>query len=102
MRLTDLLRALTVYQIEHQSDVEITAVTADSRQVIPGALFVAYPGVNVDGVRFIPEAFHRGAAAIVVERPLSAADADPSLITANCSLIMVPNARAALAHLAAA
>jgi len=94
MKLSSLLPALPAYQIANARDVDITHITADSRAVTPGALFVAYPGVTVDGARFIPEALQRGAVAIVTETvPLS---------TAHCPLITVPNARAALAHLAAA
>ncbi len=94
MNLLSLLRALPVYQIQNERDVEITQITSDSRQVAPGALFVAYPGVNVDGARFISEAIQRGAVAIVAEtQPLS---------TVHCPLITVPNARSALAHLVAA
>jgi UDP-N-acetylmuramoyl-L-alanyl-D-glutamate--2,6-diaminopimelate ligase len=94
MNLSSLLRALPAYQIQNARDVGITHITADSRQVTPGALFVAYPGVNIDGARFIPEAIQRGAAAIVTE--------NTPLFTVHCSLITVPNARSALAHLSAA
>ncbi|MDE3091895.1 MAG: UDP-N-acetylmuramoyl-L-alanyl-D-glutamate--2,6-diaminopimelate ligase, partial [Chloroflexota bacterium] len=102
MNLLSLLRALPAYQIQNQRDVDVTLITSDSRQVMPGVLFVAYPGVNVDGARFIPDAIARGAAAIVTESHGVAANADYSLSTVHCPLITVPNARAALAHLAAA
>ena len=36
--------------------VQISHITADSRQVSPGALFVAYRGVGVDGHRYIGDA----------------------------------------------
>ena len=39
----------------------------DSRQVEPGALFIAIQGFKVDGAKFIPEAIKRGAVAIVSE-----------------------------------
>ena len=45
--------------------LEIGRVTADSRQVRPGDLFVAVPGVFVDGRDFIPEAVRNGAAAVL-------------------------------------
>jgi UDP-N-acetylmuramoyl-L-alanyl-D-glutamate--2,6-diaminopimelate ligase len=102
MKLGTLLRALPAYQIANERDVEITHITSDSRQVTPGALFVAYPGVNVDGARFIPDAIQRGAVAIVTETvPLSHCPTDP-LSTVHYPLITVPDARAALAHLCAA
>ena len=94
MKLDALARALTDYQIENAHDVDITQITSDSRQVMPGALFVAYPGIHVDSARFIPDAIQRGAVAVVTQTvPLS---------SVHCPLITVPDARAALAHLAAA
>ncbi|HEX3989912.1 MAG TPA: UDP-N-acetylmuramoyl-L-alanyl-D-glutamate--2,6-diaminopimelate ligase [Acetobacteraceae bacterium] len=45
--------------------VEIGRVTVDSRQVRPGDLFVAVPGVFVDGRDFIPEAVRNGAVAVL-------------------------------------
>ena len=95
MNLSSLLRALPAYQIENDRDVEITQITSDSRQVTPGALFVAYPGVNVDGARYIPQALERGAVAIVTQSL-------PHSHTYTLPIITVPNARAALAHLTAA
>ncbi len=43
----------------------ITSVTADSRRVVPGTLFVAVSGSQVDGARFIADAVKRGAAAVL-------------------------------------
>lgn len=45
--------------------LDITQVTADSRKVVPGALFAALPGSKADGARFVPEAVEKGAAVIV-------------------------------------
>jgi len=49
-------------------ETEIAGITADSRQVQRGWLFAAIPGGKADGVRFVPEAIARGAAAILVGR----------------------------------
>ncbi|SHK08735.1 UDP-N-acetylmuramoylalanyl-D-glutamate--2,6-diaminopimelate ligase [Roseomonas rosea] len=49
--------------IEDRPDV--TALTADSRQVVPGALFAALPGARTDGRTHIEEAVRRGAAAVL-------------------------------------
>jgi UDP-N-acetylmuramoyl-L-alanyl-D-glutamate--2,6-diaminopimelate ligase len=45
--------------------LEIGGVTADSRQVRPGDLFVAVAGVFTDGRDFIPDAVRNGAAAVL-------------------------------------
>jgi len=45
--------------------LEIARVTADSRLVRPGDLFVAVPGLFVDGRDFIPAAVRNGATAVL-------------------------------------
>jgi UDP-N-acetylmuramoyl-L-alanyl-D-glutamate--2,6-diaminopimelate ligase len=50
--------------------VDIRGVTEDSRTVRPGALFVAVPGLHVDGHEFVGQAAGAGAAAAIVERPV--------------------------------
>ncbi len=47
--------------------LDIDRITADSRQVRPGDLFVAIQGVVVDGRDFIPDAVRRGASAILAQ-----------------------------------
>src|SRR5437868_8363822 len=46
---------------------EISGLTADSREVRPGYLFAALPGIKLDGRRFIADAVARGAAAILID-----------------------------------
>jgi len=52
-------------------DPVITGVTADSRKVQPGALFVALPGSKLDGRAFIAAAVQAGAAAILAGEPIT-------------------------------
>lgn len=52
-------------------DVQITSITADSRQVAHGALFVAVPGSKADGSTFAGEALAKGASAIVISANVS-------------------------------
>src|SRR5690606_22257165 len=53
-------------------DAEVAAVRDDSRQVAPGDLFVAVPGLRADGHAFAGQAASRGAVALVVEREVDA------------------------------
>jgi len=45
-----------------------TSVTADSRKVNAGSLFLAYPGTHSDGRKYISQAIQAGAAAVVWEQ----------------------------------
>jgi UDP-N-acetylmuramoyl-L-alanyl-D-glutamate--2,6-diaminopimelate ligase len=51
-----------------QLGVPLADLTADSRSVKLGSVFVAYPGTIQDGRAFIAEALARGAAAVLWER----------------------------------
>lgn len=99
MRLSQLTFSLTDSVQYGLGDPEITAITADSRQVRPGALFVAVSGVRVDGHDFIGQAVQRGAAAIVGELPPTEGD---TFSAAEIPYIQVADSRSALAWLAAA
>ncbi len=50
--------------------VDVTALAYDNRAVRPGSLFFCVPGFTRDGHDFAPDAVARGAAALVVTRPL--------------------------------
>lgn len=49
------------------ASIRVTDVTCDSRQVSPGALFIAVRGAAQDGRAFIEDAARRGACAVVME-----------------------------------
>jgi UDP-N-acetylmuramoyl-tripeptide--D-alanyl-D-alanine ligase len=49
-------------------DTPIVKVVVDSREAVPGALFVALPGERVDGHDFVADAFERGAVLALVHR----------------------------------
>jgi UDP-N-acetylmuramoyl-L-alanyl-D-glutamate--2,6-diaminopimelate ligase len=44
---------------------KVSAITADSRAVVPGSIFAALPGSRQDGRAYIPEAVARGACAVL-------------------------------------
>jgi UDP-N-acetylmuramoyl-L-alanyl-D-glutamate--2,6-diaminopimelate ligase len=81
MKLRDLLRNIDARPAYGDLDTEITAVTADSRLVKPGALFVAVPGLQTDGAKFVDQAIAKGAAAVVV--PADDARKAVAIIAAN-------------------
>ena len=49
---------------------QVSGVEIDSRDVVPGDLFFALKGEAMDGHKFVASAFAKGAAAVVVDRPV--------------------------------
>jgi len=74
LTIADAIEALTDFR--PQTTMVITEAVIDSRQVIPGSMFVAIPGEKTDGHDFIGEAFKRGASFALIQR-----DVDASLRT---------------------
>jgi UDP-N-acetylmuramoyl-L-alanyl-D-glutamate--2,6-diaminopimelate ligase len=93
MQLSRLIDNLTDAEHGGLPEIEITALTADSRQVIPNALFVAVRGENYDGHDYIADAVKQGARVVVCEIV-------PEQV--NIGFIRVADTRVALAELAAA
>ncbi len=79
-----------------RGDIVVREVYDDSRRVEPGGLFVAVPGHQVDGARFIAEALGKGAVAVVAESPQLAAD-----LAGKAAFVQVASARQAVALIAA-
>ncbi len=93
MRLDNLLSPLGIEEIIGSSDKEIVSVTADSRRVQSGTLFVAVPGVSVDGHDFIGNAVSSGASAVVCERL-------PEQLETSVTYIKVVSSAIALGYIA--
>jgi len=72
---------------------EICGLTADSRKVVPGGIFVAVRGVAVNGHKFVDKAIASGARAVVVEKM-------PSAIPEGVTVVRVADSRLALGLLA--
>jgi UDP-N-acetylmuramoyl-L-alanyl-D-glutamate--2,6-diaminopimelate ligase len=94
--LDELLAGLDYTYVQGPRSCSILGVTSDSRKVRPGWAFVAVQGSCADGLAYVDEALQRGATALVVERPLERPPAS------HVACLAVPDARRALAHLAAA
>ncbi|MXQ55865.1 UDP-N-acetylmuramoyl-L-alanyl-D-glutamate--2,6-diaminopimelate ligase [Shimazuella alba] len=90
MKLSELVDVLHVKEWLDPTDVEITGIETDSREVKPGDLFIALRGFTVDGHEYVDKAVEKGAAAILVETP----------VQASIPIIQVPDTRRAMAFLA--
>ncbi|HWB43073.1 MAG TPA: UDP-N-acetylmuramoyl-L-alanyl-D-glutamate--2,6-diaminopimelate ligase [Gemmatimonadales bacterium] len=71
--LLDQLRRADLLVAGPASGPSPMELSADSRSVRPGSMYLAMRGSQADGHRFIPDAVRRGASAVVVE---TAADVD--------------------------
>ena len=93
-RLSELAHFLRAERTLNPANPVIRSVVQDSRQVEPGALFVAVPGEKTDGHRYVAQAVKQGASALVCQIIPHPAPA--------CPVIQVSDAREALSALAAA
>src|SRR5580765_3052110 len=90
MQLERLAPALGPFDVVDAAPVEITDLAYDTRGVTPGALFFCVRGAHVDRHELAPDAVARGAAALVVERPLDLAV--PQIVVADSRRAMAPAA----------
>lgn len=74
-RLDALVAALKREGLVAQAPEEspaLSGISADSRTVTRGSAYIAVRGSQTDGHRFVEDALRRGAAALLVEKPLGA------------------------------
>ncbi len=108
LTLADAIEALSDIRLD--AGTVITEAAVDSRQVIPGCLFVAMPGERSDGHDYLPQAFQRGASVALIQRDVEAgfrvvdlrkgisAESAPDLTPPLC--LRVDNSLAALQRIA--
>jgi UDP-N-acetylmuramoyl-L-alanyl-D-glutamate--2,6-diaminopimelate ligase len=94
MKLSNLLPVDALSDVRFAS-LEVDGVTADSRTVKPGDLFVAVAGNKEDGLRYVAPAVAGGAVAIMAER------VPESPLPTDVAFVRVGDARRALALAAA-
>jgi len=94
MDLVGIISSIKGAKISGNAGPEISGLAYDSRNVRKGDIFVAIPGFKTDGAKYVPQAIENGAAAVVVEKDMD--------LLEGITKIIVPNARVALAELAAA
>jgi UDP-N-acetylmuramoyl-L-alanyl-D-glutamate--2,6-diaminopimelate ligase len=91
LNLGALLEATKIAVPEGAAALDVRQIAYDSRRAKEGALFVAIPGFHRDGHAFATDAARHGAVAVVAEHP----------IDVRVPVAIVPDARAALADIAA-
>ena len=89
MNLSALIECLAVKEVFGDTQVAISAIESDSRNIEKGSLFVAIKGSTVDGHDYIEVAIEKGASAIVCEQR-------PASINASVVVIVVPDSSDAL------
>ncbi len=95
MKLRDILPPDAEIEDRHV-DLAVGGVTADSRTVAPGDMFVAIVGGKTDGLRFVAPALAAGAVAVLAERR-----PQTKTLPDGVAFIKVANARRALSLTAA-
>ena len=96
MRLEQLLKGLEFRLLRGEDNTEIRDIKYDSRRVEKGDAFICIRGEKDEGSRYIPQAFKRGAAAVVLEKGCPMGEL-PEKITA----VEVESARRAMALMSA-
>ena len=67
MKLTELINVCHPTKVVGDTEIEVTGIEIDSRQIKGGNMFVAMRGTQVDGHTYIAKAIELGAKAIVCE-----------------------------------
>lgn len=90
--LSQLLAATAITRSEADPHLRVESLCYDSRRVTPGAVFFALRGTKAEGTQFVAQAAELGATAVV---------SDAASAACALSFIQVPDARAAMADMAA-
>lgn len=67
MKLRELIKNLSIIEMNADAELEISGVSYDSRKTEKRDMFVAIRGFEADGHKFIPKAVENGAAVILCE-----------------------------------
>lgn len=93
MQIATLLKNIKTEQVYGSIELQVTGLSCDSRKVLPGSVFFALPGTQIDGFDFIPQALSAGAAAVIAERL-------PEGRAENVCYLQVSNVRKVMAKMA--
>ncbi len=91
MKLLDIISGFDKIETFGDLPTDIVSIEYDSRKVKKGSLFIAIHGLKFDGNSFVHEAVQKGAIAVLTDKPE---------LKANIPIILVPDARKAMAVIA--
>jgi UDP-N-acetylmuramoyl-L-alanyl-D-glutamate--2,6-diaminopimelate ligase len=94
LNLKELIKHTEVLACGGNLNIEVSDLAYDTREIKPHSLFVAIPGLKIDGHKFIFEAFQKKAVATIIENSKFRSEQYP--------WVQVPNSRKALADLSCA
>jgi len=97
VELKSVLSGIEGLKAKGDLDIDITAISRDSKEVREGALFIAVKGFETDGHKFIKEALANGAAAVMVEQSASIKKTD---VQEDTVIIAAPDTRMAISKAA--
>lgn len=80
-------------------DTEVSSITTDSRDIMPGGLFIAIKGERTDGSRYITQTYNNGAICCISERTPKECLEDGN-VPEGCAFIQVKSCYQALKDIA--
>ncbi len=95
MKLNELLNHISYLEIVGSAEKIVLGIDFDSRNVKPGYIFVAQPGVISDGHKFIGKAIENGASIVVCEQL-------PDELQSDITFVKVDDSNEVLGKLASA
>jgi len=93
VKIKTILKDTEHISVAGRTDIDISAVTSDSREVTAGSLFVAVRGTHIDGHEFIAKAIEAGAVAVICEKL-------PSAVAEKITFIVVRDSSVAIGQAA--
>ena len=92
LKLSELIKGLTIKEIYNEKDCEITGIQYNSLKVQKDNVFIAVKGYATDGHKYIKSAVQNGACAVICQQYCPEAD---------CMQIVVEDSRIAQAVVSA-
>lgn len=92
--LEQILSGVEIVEVLGSKTLEVPSVGFDSRNIVPGQLFIATSGTQVDGHKYIPDAITKGAKIVVCEKL-------PEVKSEGVTFVVVPDSLVACGRIAA-